>query len=122
MFAGIYMCRFKTSFYGLLAVLLIAAALQLRSQRRVSCWLLAVFPAFACIGYLRDLAQGVQRIGLAAYRNDQKQFGAAFVFLAFSVVAALRPQWRWLFWLEWIFNAIACGVLVYLVFFWKVFS
>ena len=105
-----------------IAVLLAAAALQLRGRRRVACWLLAVFPGFACIAYLRDLAQGSQRIGLAAFQSDQKQFGAALVLLAISVVAALRPQWRWLFWLEWIFNAIACGVLVYLVFFWKAFS
>lgn len=103
-------------------LLLAAAALQLRGQRRLGCWLLAVFPAFACIAYLRDLVQGAQRLGLATYQSDQKQVGAALVLLAVSVVAALRPRWRWLFWIEWIFNAIACGILVYLVFFWKVFS
>lgn len=105
-----------------IVLLLAAAALQLQSRRRTACWLLAVFPAFACIAYLHDLAQGVQRIGLATYQSDKKQLGAALVLLAFSVLAALRPQWRWLFWIEWIFNAVACGVLVYLVFFWKVFS
>jgi O-antigen/teichoic acid export membrane protein len=105
-----------------LVLLLASAAFQLQGRRRVACWLLAVFPGFACIAYLRDLAQGSQRMGLAALQSDQKQFGAALVLLAISVVAALRPQWRWLFWLEWIFNAIACGVLVYLVFFWKAFS
>jgi len=105
-----------------IVLLLAAAALQLVGRRRIACWLLAVFPGFACVAYLRDLAQGAQRLGLAAYQSDQKQFGAALVLLAISVFAALRPQWRWLFWLEWIFNAIACGVLVYLVFFWKVFS
>lgn len=105
-----------------IVLLLAAAAMQLRGRRRTACWLLAVFPGFACIAYLRDLVQGAERIGLATYQSDRKQFAAAFVLLAISVVAALRPQWRWLFWLEWIFNAVACGILVYLVFFWKVFS
>lgn len=105
-----------------IVLLLTAAALQLQSRCRTACWLLAVFPLFACIAYLRDLAQGVQRIGLATYQSDKKQLGAALVLLAISFVAALRPHWRWLFWLEWIFNAIACGILIYLVFFWKVFS
>ncbi|HEX4283751.1 MAG TPA: hypothetical protein VHZ28_01580 [Terracidiphilus sp.] len=103
-------------------LLLAAAALHLRGLWRVACWLLAVFPGFACVAYLHDLAQGPARIGLAAYQGDRKQLGAAFLLLVFSVVVALRPQWRWLFWIEWAFNAIACGVLIYLVFFWKVFS
>jgi hypothetical protein len=105
-----------------IALLLAAAALHLRGLRRLGCWLLAVFPAFACIAYLRDLLQGAQHLGLAAYQGDRKQLGAALALLAMSALAALRPQWRWLFWIEWIFNGIACGVLVYLVFFWKVFS
>lgn len=105
-----------------IALLLAAAALHLRGRRTLGCWLLAVFPAFACVAYLRDLLQGAQRLGLAAYQSDRKQLGAALALLAISVFAAVRPQWRWLFWLEWTFNAIACGVLVYLVFFWKVFS
>jgi len=105
-----------------IVLLLLAAFLQLRGRRRIACWLLAVFPGFACIAYLRDLAQGAERLGLATYQSNQKQFGAALALLAISVVAVLRSQWRWLFWLEWVFNAIACGVLVYLVFFWKVFS
>ena len=105
-----------------IVLLLAAATFQLRGRRRVGSWLLAVFPGFACLAYVRDLVQGPDRIGLAAYQSDRKQFGAALVLLAFSVLVALRPQWRWLFWVEWVFNAIACGVLVYLAFFWKVFN
>jgi hypothetical protein len=105
-----------------IVILLVAAALQLAARRRFACWLLAIFPAFACVAYLRDLSQGPQHTGLATYQSDQKQLGAALLLFAISFVAAVRPQWRWLFWIEWIFNAIACGVLVYLAFFWKVFS
>ena len=103
-------------------VLLLAAALQLKARRRIACWLLAVFPALACLAYVRDLILGPQGLGMAASESDRKQFFAALVLFVVSVFAALRPQWRWLFWIEWILNAIACGVLVYLVFFWKVFS
>ncbi len=102
-------------------LLLGSAGLQLRGKQRLSCWMLAIFPGFACVAYLRDLAQGAERLGLAAYQSDRRQFGAALVLFAFSILAAYRSQWRWLFWIEWIFNAIACGVLIYLVFFWKVF-
>jgi hypothetical protein len=104
------------------ALLLLAAGLQLGAQRRWSCWLLSIFPAFACIAYIHDLVQGSRRIGPAAYQSDRRQLIYALAFLAFSIFTAWRSQWRWLFWIEWIFHAIACGVLVYLVFFWKVFN
>jgi hypothetical protein len=105
-----------------IALLLAAAALQLLGKLRSSCWLLVIFPGFLCLAYLRELIQGPQRIGLATYVSDQKQIVAALGMLAFSVFVAFRTRWRWLFWLEWILNGIACGMLVYLVFFWKVFS
>ena len=54
--------------------------------------------------------------------SDQKQLAVALVMLAISIFAALRAQWRWLFWIEWFLNGIVCGMLIYLVFFWKVFS
>jgi len=106
----------------LIAALLFAAALQWMGQHRLACWLLAAFPLFTCLACLRDLAQGASRIGLATYQSDQKQLGVALLLLAVSILAALRPHWRWLFWIEWILLGVACGVLVYLAFFWKVFS
>jgi hypothetical protein len=105
-----------------IALLLAAAALQLTGRPRFSCWLLVIFPGFLCFAYLRELHQGPQRLGLSAYLSDQKQFGVALCMLAFSIFVAFRTSWRWLFWLEWILNGIACGMLVYLVFFWRVFS
>ncbi|HEY6488923.1 MAG: hypothetical protein WCC26_10540 [Terracidiphilus sp.] len=105
-----------------IALLLAAAAFQLAGKHRVSCWLLVVFPGFLCLAYLRDLVQGPQRIGLSAYASDQKQVLVATGMLAVSVFAVFRSQWRWFFWIEWILNGIVCGMLVYLVFFWKVFQ
>lgn len=105
-----------------IALLLAAAALQLTRRPRVSCWLMVVFPGFLCLAYLRDLAQGPRGIGVATYASDQKQVLVALGMLAVSIFAIFRPQWRWLFWLEWLLNSIVCGILVYLVFFWKVFQ
>jgi hypothetical protein len=105
-----------------IALLLAAAALQFMGRPRVSCWLLVIFPAFLCLAYLRELMQGPQRLGLAAYSSDQEQIIVALGMLAFSIFVAFRTRWPWLFWLEWVLNGIACGMLVYLIFFWKVFS
>jgi hypothetical protein len=111
---------FLTAF--VIALLLAAAALQLSGRLALSCWLLVVFPGFLCIAYLHELVQGPSRLGMGAFQSDQKQLVVALVMLLVSVFAALRSQWRWLFWIEWVLNGIVCGMLVYLVFFWKVFN
>jgi hypothetical protein len=103
------------------ALLLSAAGLQIAGKRRLSCWLLVIFPGFLCLAYARDLAQGPARLGMGAYQSDQKQLLVALGMLAFSILAAFGSRWRWLFWLEWFLNGIVCGMLIYLVFFWKVF-
>lgn len=105
-----------------IALLLAAASLQLRGKRSLSCWLLVIFPGFLCLAYLHDLAKGPMVLGLGAFQSDEKQMAGALCMLAVSVFAAFRPQWRWFFWLEWFLNGVVCGMLVYLVFFWKVFS
>ena len=98
------------------------AALQLMGRRRLSCWLLLLFPTILCVAALADLARGSARIGLAAFESDEKQLAILLCFLAVSGIAAFRPGWRWLFWAAWVLNALVCGVLIYLAFFWKVFS
>ena len=105
-----------------LSLLLAAAGLRLAKKLRAACWLMVVFPSFLCLAYLRDLAQGPRALGLGAFKSDQKQLAVALFMLAVSIFAALRAQWRWLFWIEWFLNGIVCGMLIYLVFFWKVFS
>jgi hypothetical protein len=103
-------------------ILLVAAGFRLAGKARLSCWLLVVFPAFLCLAYVRDLILGPVRLGASAYQSDQMQLLVALGMVAVSVFAAFRPQWRWLFWLEWFLNGIVCGMLIYLVFFWKIFS
>jgi hypothetical protein len=105
-----------------ITILLAAAALQLAGRPRLGCWLLVVFPGFLSLAYVRDLMLGAQRIGLAVYESDKKQVLVALCMTAVSVFAAFRSEWRWLFWLEWFLNGMVCGMLVYLVFFWKVFQ
>ncbi len=108
---------------SVVVVLVIGTAiLQLTGRRKLSCWLLALFPASLCVGCLVDLAGGAAKIGEGAYQSDQKQLIPCLILLAINVIAALRSQWRWLFWIAWAFNAFICGILVYLAFFWKVFS
>jgi len=107
----------------LVIVLLVGTAIfQLTGRRGLSCWLLAIFPASLCAGCLIDLARGAAKIGEGAYESDKKQLLYCLCFLLLTVAAALRPQWKWLFWIAWAFNALVGGVLVYLAFFWKVFS
>jgi hypothetical protein len=103
-------------------VLLAAAILQGMRKRVLACWLLAPFPALMCIGILRDLARGPGQLGQGAFASDQKQLALCAVLLGMSLLPALRPVRWWLFWVAWLLNAAVMGVLIYLVFFWKVFS
>ena len=102
--------------------LVIAAAALWFKRRRVSSCLLMTFPATLCIMALVDLSGGAARIGQAAFESDLKQLAYVFCLLLLCLLAALRPSWGWLFWAAWAFSALVCGVLVYLAFFWKVFS
>ena len=103
------------------ALLLAAAVLQVTGHPRAGCWVLVVFPGFLLLAYLRDLALGPAHLGFAAYRGDEKQLVVALAMVAVSVFAAFRVRWRWLFWLEWCLNAVVCGILIFLVFFSKLF-
>jgi hypothetical protein len=99
-----------------------AAVLEFTSKRGLSGWLLVPFPALMCGAGLLDLSRGAEKIGRAAFESDLKQLAYLFFLLLLSVFAALRPNARWLFWIAWAFSAVVCGALVYLAFFWHVFS
>ena len=87
-----------------------------------ACWLLALSPASLCIGIIRDLCLGVRQIGQAAIKDDHNHLVFCLVLLALSLLAVLRTNWQWLFWIAWTLNAMVCAVLLYMVLFWKVFS
>ena len=105
-----------------IALLVITALLQLRRKPGLSCWLLAILPAFACMAALLDLSRGVAQLGRSTFESDEKQLVFCVLILLLNVAAALLPRWRILFWGAWLFNALICGVVVYLAFFWHVFS
>ena len=84
--------------------------------------MLMLFPAFLCGAALLDLSRGIAYLGAGAYRSDQKQLLFSIVFLALTVLGVFFPQRRLLFWASWAINALVCAALVYLAFFWKVFS
>jgi hypothetical protein len=107
---------------ALVALLLGAAVLHLAGQRALGCWLLVLFPALISAVDLADLAHGTAKLGTSAAQGDEKLLAILIAFLAVSVVAALKPGWKWLFWAVWALNALVCGAMVYLAFFWKVFS
>jgi hypothetical protein len=91
-------------------------------KRSLACWLLVLFPASLCARLLIDLARGAQKLGEASYRTDLRVLPFLLFFLAITVLAALRPKWRWLFWITWLISAPICAVMVLLTFFFKVGS
>lgn len=104
-------------------ILLVACAvLFFTRQRRVGCWLLVMLPAALCAGLLKDLAKGAAGLGEASYQSDLKTLLPLIGFLVITLFAALRPRWGWVFWIGWILSALVCAVVVYLTYFWKVFS
>lgn len=103
-------------------LLLVCAGLSFTSKRSLGGWLLVLFPAALCLGLLRDLARGAQKLGQAGYDSDLTGLLPLFGFLILALLAAFRPNWRWLFWSTWFFAALFCAVTVYLTFFWKMFS
>ena len=104
-------------------VLLIACAVfHFMRKRSLACWLLVLFPASLCARLLIDLARGAQKLGEASYRTDLRVLPFLLFFLAITVLAALRPKWRWLFWITWLISAPICAVMVLLTFFFKVGS
>jgi hypothetical protein len=106
-----------------IVLLVICAILQFTSRRAIGCWLMTLFPAALCIGVLIDLARSGQKAtGAASSNSDLRTLGFLAVLLAVTALAALRPRWIWPFWIVWIFNAVFCGIAVFLTFFWKVFS
>lgn len=113
-----------TSLFVIVFVLLLilAAVLQFTPQRRLGGWLLVVLPASYCIAGLADVAHGARYLGEGAYESDLKELASALVLLLVTILAAFDRWARWLFWVAWVLNAAVCGVLVYLAFFWKVFS
>lgn len=103
-------------------LLLACAALEFTRWRAIGTRLLVLFPAVLCLSVLLDLTHGVTQLGLAAYNSDLRTLPLLLIFLAIAILAALRPAWRWLFWIVWLIGAALCSIAIYLTFFWKVFS
>ena len=99
-----------------------SAILHFTRLRTLACWLLALLPACLCVGLLIDLAKGAQKLGQASYQSDLKTLLPIIGFLAVAVFAAAKPRWGWLFWITWVLGALICAVVVFLTYFWKVFS
>lgn len=99
-----------------------SAILHFTHLRRLSCWLLVLLPASLCLGLLMDLAKGAQKLGEASYHSDLKTLLPLVGFLAVAVFGAIKPKWGWIFWIAWVLGVLVCAVVVFLTYFWKVFS
>jgi hypothetical protein len=105
-----------------IVLLLTCAVLEFTRWRVIATRLLTLFPGALCFSLLLDLVHGASKLGQAAYNTDLRTLPFLLGFLALAVLAALRPSWRWLFWLTWIISAVFCAIAIYLTFFWHVFS
>lgn len=101
---------------------IVAAAFHAIGYRVPGCWLLVLSAASLCIGIIRDLCLGVRQIGQAAIDDDHNHLMFCLVLLVLSLLATLRTNWLWFFWIVLTLNTMVCAVLLYIVFFWKVFS
>ena len=108
--------------WSAIALLIVCMVLQFTARRALGCWLLVLFPSALCAGVLLDLAHGAAKLGTAAFSTDLRTMPYLVAFLALSIFAALRPNWRWLFWIVWLISAALCTIAVFLTYFWKVFS
>ncbi len=107
---------------GATVLLAVTAILQFTRKRQLGCWLLVAFPALLCAVALVDMARGPAALGQVAFESDTKQLMCCAALLGLTLLAAWRARWKWMFWVAWMMNALICGILVYLVFFWKVFG
>jgi hypothetical protein len=103
-------------------LLLICAVLQFTRKRALGCWLLVLIPTAVTAALLVDLSHGPRNLGEASFESDLKGLLPSLGFLAVTLLAALRPGWRWLFWIAWLVCALLCSIAIYLEYFWKVFS
>ena len=113
---GVLFCWFA------IVLVLVCGVLHFTRLRRLGCWLLVIFPSALCAALLRDLAKGAQKLGEASYRSDFKTLLPLVGFLSVTLFAALRPRWGWVFWIAWTLSALVCSLIVFLTYFWKVFS
>ncbi|MGA2276996.1 MAG: hypothetical protein ABSG00_05275 [Terracidiphilus sp.] len=112
---------------ALLAGFMIAtAAFYATGRGKFASRLLVLFPVVVCGGLLQNLSRGSRVIGLYAMESDYYFLAFFLVLLALSVFSALYPKKSALFWVAWAITAVVCAVsctvLIYMVFFWKVFN
>ena len=105
-----------------IVLLLMCAVLQFTRKRALGCWLLVLIPTAVAAALLVDLSHGPRYLGEASYKSDLKGLLPSLGFLGAAVFAALRPEWRWLFWIVWLIGALFCSIAIYMAFFWHVFS
>ncbi|HVU46281.1 MAG TPA: hypothetical protein VHD85_09155 [Terracidiphilus sp.] len=103
-------------------LLVTAVVFQFLKKLRLACWTLFAFPVVLSIAGLLSLIKDPAVVGATAFRANGNVLVFCIGLIGLCILAVLRPGWRWLFWMAWLPSAFICGALVYLVFFWNVFS
>jgi uncharacterized membrane protein len=103
-------------------LVLTCAVLHFMRRRQLACWLHVIFPAALTLALSLDLAHGTAKLGQASYNSDMRTLSYLLGFLVVTVLAALRPKWGRLFWIAWAFSAFVCAVVIFLTYFWRLFS
>jgi uncharacterized transporter YbjL len=106
---------------SIVVLVIVAAVLHAAGKRRMGCWMLVLVSVTCCVGILQNLSLGVRRLGQGTIDNDHNQLAFCLFLLAVGLLAAFRPRLHWLFWVAWLLNAFICSILLYMIFFWKVF-
>jgi hypothetical protein len=105
-----------------IALWLASAILRLTQGRVVAGWPLTFLPASMCVSSVLALSQGKAALGRAGFETDLRVLLYCLAALGLSVFSAIQWKLRWLFWTIWVCSGLFCALIVYLVFFWKVFS
>ena len=103
------------------AVLVASAVLQFRGKRALSCWVLVPFPASAVSLYIVFVLRE-QALPKLVSNFLLTQLVCIAAPLVLSVLAALRPNCKWLFWVAWLLNFLLFAFFVFAFVFMKGFS
>lgn len=107
---------------ALVALWAASALLWFTRGRAIAGWLLTFLPASFVFLSVAEILKGKASLGRGTFETDERQLWFSLATLAVCVLSAVKWRWRWSFWAIWICTGLVCAVIVYLTFFWKVFS
>ena len=102
-------------------VLVASAVLQFRGKSALSCWVLIPFPAIAVLFCIVALFRA-PNLPKIVFDSQLINLACLAAPLMLGVLAALRPNLKWLFWIAWLLNSLLFAFFVLAFVFMKGFS